>query len=136
MGYDLKSETGDLTGFSSPGWSMIRSLAEQFGWKPEGTHPPEYWDCDEQWSGEYTGNSRQLVTAGDAMRLADALELALSAPDFESRIESMQTEYQLYLRQASSAAVTLTLSTVPGGEWRVVLQGFIEFCRKGSFGIH
>jgi hypothetical protein len=86
MGYDLSG------GFSLNiwEWRYCLSLAQAFGWKPEGTEAPNFifTDADgkecqftipsERWSGTYFSNDFQWVRASDAHGLFVALDRALA----------------------------------------------------------
>jgi hypothetical protein len=70
-------------------------MASAYGWKPEGTRPPDWHDVDGQLSdvaalsdGDYTPPDGRRITEGDARAMADALERALpDIPDHDALSE-------------------------------------------------
>src|SRR3982750_4234464 len=90
MSFSLSSESGAQTGWTHFAWPIVRKLAQDFGWQPSGTQPPEGWDAEleaiGEWDGRYSSNDGSLVTTEDALALAAALELALASDDFEPKI--------------------------------------------------
>lgn len=136
MGYDFEAADGSLWGTTSAGWRLARCLAEPFGWQPAGTEPPEDWEEGRPWSGTYTGNSGQRVTASDASGLAVALRAALASPEFDRLVAAFAAEFRGQLAAASTATVKLTVGPFPPEEWRRALQEFAAFCERGAFSIH
>jgi len=74
-------------------WQRVLTLAERYGWKPEGTAAPdemaieaEIWKGDPaEWDGAYFPSYGQQVTESDAKNLAAALERALpDIPDYDA----------------------------------------------------
>jgi hypothetical protein len=79
MGPDLSGPAGDFW-WDCFSWHKLLRVAERYGWQPAGTVLAE----DELqfmpggvWSGRYTTNDFQAVTAADAEQLAAALKRAL-----------------------------------------------------------
>ena len=70
MGYDLLGNAQDCR-LSAEAWRELLELARTHGWKPEGTVPTEHTGTP--WSGGYTSNDWQRVTASDAHSLRKAL---------------------------------------------------------------
>ena len=75
-------------GITSSTWYGILELAEENGWNPMGTMPPDREDAGMvlagmgsydayHWNGEYWDDDGGLVLFEDALNLADALELAI-----------------------------------------------------------
>lgn len=52
-------------------WDLCRGLAEEFGWHPAGTTPPDDWQGS--WDGGYYCNVEQMVEESDARALGEAL---------------------------------------------------------------
>src|ERR1051325_233115 len=96
MSFLLTSECGAQTGWTHFAWPIVRKLAQDFGWQPSGTQPPEGWDAEletiGEWDGRYTSNDGSLVTVTDALALAAALEASLASGDFEQRIRVLIRE--------------------------------------------
>jgi hypothetical protein len=136
MGYDFEGADGCEWGTTSVGWWLARHLAERFGWRPAGPQPPEDWDTERPWSGEYTGNSGQRVTALDAAGLAAGLRAAVASPAFDSLVTAFGAAFRGQLAAASTATITLTADPFPPDEWRQALQEFAAFCERGAFSIH
>lgn len=72
MGFDLLSDTQDCR-LGAEAWRELLELARTHGWKPEGTVPTENTWHSPPWSGGYTSNDWQRVTASDAHSLRKAL---------------------------------------------------------------
>lgn len=158
MTYDFYNRAGETFGFSQFFWPVLVELAKRYGWKPQGTAPPE----DEEpstWRGSYTGNCGQIVTATDANALADAIEALLTDPNFATVVKELAPELrrqaedwsspflgQVIIEHVSPGPIDgfMTSNSSPGQiiveppdreELRAVLQEFIAFCRKGEFEI-
>ena len=100
MGYNIFSKEGSLGhNLNIMGWQSLMSLACILGWKPQGTvlmswkdnqtgemFPPVcfddktckdgQWEKDDRWTGSYSSNDHQEITAADAKNLAEALQKA------------------------------------------------------------
>ena len=115
---------------------MVRRLAEDFGWQPSGTQPPEGWDAEVEaigeWNGCYSTNDGSLVTAQDALALAAALEVALASDDFEQRIRDL---HRVAEEQMQSPDCRFTLPVDASG-WRKDIEDFVGFCRLGGFRLY
>ncbi len=132
MGYSLKSESGAETGFNMFGWGIVRRLAQDFGWRPLGTEPPVDWSSARTWSGTYTSNDGQLVTAQDALALGAALEAALASHDFDSRIRGL---FGRACTEVRSPGVSVAEPAIQTSDWRTAFDEFVRFCRRGGFRI-
>src|SRR5438093_232826 len=53
MSFLLTSESGEQTGWTHFAWPMVRKLAQDFGWQPSGTQPPEGWGAELEAIGEW-----------------------------------------------------------------------------------
>ena len=133
MSFLLTSESGAQTGWTHLAWPIVRKLAQDFGWQPSGTQPPEGWDAEleaiGEWDGRYTSNDGALVAAQDALAFAAALETALASDDFDERIQTLIQEASELLQSPGS---TVTLPS-DAATWRKDVEGFAGFCRKGGF---
>ncbi|MHC5140380.1 MAG: hypothetical protein ACYSOF_10970 [Planctomycetota bacterium] len=102
MAYCIFSKDRNLAqNLNIAGWQSLRGLAYMFGWKPQGTvlmswkdnqtgemFPPVcfdnkkcidgQWEQDDSWTGSYSSNDCQEITADDARNFANALEKALA----------------------------------------------------------
>lgn len=87
MGYDLFGGE-DKMSIQSWYWPVLLDIAENNGWKPEGTKAPDpqLWSeglleqapkPNEDWCGSYCSNDWQEVSATDALNLANALGKAV-----------------------------------------------------------
>jgi hypothetical protein len=136
MGYELVSDSGAETGFNLFSWAIARRLAEDFGWQPRGTLPPEGWDAEVEkigeWDGRYTSNDGQFVTAEDALALGASLEAALASDVFETRIRSL---YAGAVAQIRSGGVSVADPESDAPAWRSSFAEFVHFCRQGGFRI-
>ena len=81
MGYDLcrKEDSISVSQFT---WIRAYALAIEGGWEPDGTLAPAHWQRKfGSWPGTYDSNDGQRVSAGDASKMAAALESMLPALD-------------------------------------------------------
>jgi hypothetical protein len=86
LAFDLRNAAGEQFRVRGGYWAVFLTLAECFGWMPEGTQPPEGLSAD-SWNKCYDSNDGQFVTDSDAISLAkhihgavvhEQLDLALS----------------------------------------------------------
>lgn len=136
MAYDFERADGSKWGITSVGWRLLRHLAEQFGWEPAGTLPPEDAPTDATWAGDYAGNSGQLVTAADAAELAVALRAALASPKFEVIVVAFGADFRGQLAAHSTPTTTLTAGPFPPDEWRRAAEEFAALCDGNAFRIY
>jgi hypothetical protein len=143
MGMDLNGAGGSFR-WNFFSWPRLLQIAEDYGWEPAGTLPPEPTPEDEEdteekaegdraWSGSYTTNDGQVVTAEDAANLADALEQAL--PDIPD--EDVLAEYRTQhgIRLGSEEPEIADLDWFCGPTSKAHIADFIRYCRAGSFTI-
>ena len=125
------------------GWRRIFLLGLMFGWEPQGTSAPAGWLAGRSWdSKNYATNDGQVVTAADALALADAIESAIpllkpADPDQDKQSSSMLWELELFRRFEQAMAEG---SRDPGclffdTRWTDKLNELAAFCRKGAFKI-
>ena len=152
MSMDLLG-AGGTERISHESWCKVLELAYQYGWKPQGTEPPQwcdadgepckqlYWDPDE-WNGSYFTNDHQWVARQDAANIADALERALDdIPDFatdEKWVELPPSDPLVGALVEQGLEVfghDPSLSPVDffSGEGKQHVNDFIKFCRAGGF---
>jgi len=158
MGMDLHGASG-YERFTNTSWSKILELAYEYGWKPQGTEPGEWYDENgeldkqlspnpDEWDGTYFSNDYQLVTDEDAANIADALQRALDdIPDFdtdEKRVEygpgelpTSQVERSFVEQGLVINVPNASLSPVEyfSGEAKQMVRDFIRFCQAGGFRI-
>jgi hypothetical protein len=157
MGYDLISQSGACHQWKSVGWWYLLNLARSAGWEPTGTIAPAGVDAEE-WDGNYFRNDGQMVTAGDAEGLADALARLLEDPERRSKADGIGRRMDLALADGGENAagrypdvITYPLEFFRGmlkhfgqvsvGRWSCseenerYLRDFIAFCRGGAFRI-
>src|SRR5215211_4100011 len=156
MGMDLKG-AGGIERFSNTSWRKILELAYEYGWKPQGTEPGQWYDengelCKQlspdpdTWSGTYFSNECQWVTEEDAANIADALQRALDdISDFDTdekraeygpgELPTSLIERSLVERGSVVNAPNASLSPVEyfSGEAKQRVRDFIRFCRAGEF---
>ncbi|XXX75546.1 hypothetical protein WMF30_48640 [Sorangium sp. So ce134] len=127
-------------------WADILELAEQYGWAPSCTEPPEGVAL-EDWTGTYCSSDGQLVTEPDASALAAALDAFLSGkPPSGQPGSSPNPEKQRFRGFLSDVAEHLgSPLLVPGGvmdeskawtntdDGRAFLSKFAAYCRAGAF---
>lgn len=132
----INIEDPSLTfGLTSSTWYGILELAEENGWNPMGTMPP---DPDEAalvlaglstmdtppWGGEYWNDDGGLVLFEDALNLADSLEHALLR--YEPQYIPSLYYYTVFGENNGYARNQPGLGAI---------QGMIDFCYTGSFKI-
>jgi hypothetical protein len=89
MGVDLIGRGGSWS-CNWGAWYHLMEVAHKFGWNPQGTIAPDYWQGE--WDKvDYFSNSFQTVTDSDARAIGMALLRAVSAAETEARAaESIQ----------------------------------------------
>jgi len=135
MGVDLTSDSGDDFDFGYVGWSFVLELARRYGWKPQGTEPPEDLDASE-WEGEYESSDGQRVTAEDARALAGALSAAIDDPKLHETVLSLdERDRKRVQKQVGPELAASYVGVKDFEEYRQSLKEFVAFCRKGAFRI-
>jgi hypothetical protein len=129
---DLWGECGDFA-LASGWWSRMLTLAQQYGWQPQGTEPPDpmwEWDGDPAtWEGSYWPAVGQQVSAADAQALGEALERALpDIPDHDALRDTGLAPYRGYLDVPIPAGTTAL--ELLSGEGKRISRQFIEHCRS------
>lgn len=114
MGFDLKSATGHEIQWTNVYWHLMLPLAEQYGWHPAGTHPPE-GVTPVEWDGSYVTNDGQLVTGEDVSALAEAIAKAIRADNLD---EVANTLYVQQMREGHELAAQLIQDLTIDGEPR------------------
>ena len=161
MNYYLSSQaTVAREKFSGEAWIRVLNLAMFYGWQPMGTRlssvvesydfEMEEWD---EWDGTYLTNDGQSIIAEDALALAAALERSLDdIPDFKIAIHRVgETEKPNTLLEKLSPVERAVMEAglndhllefmeihpfeYFAGDEKLHLEGFIKFCRLGSFTI-
>jgi hypothetical protein len=157
MSYDLVGQSTLLCRtFSRQFWAKALELAQLYGWKPMGTHPPSHLDLYElctEWDGRYLTNDGQTVKTEDARSLAAALERSLDdIPDQnlptdwnsifqpeEDFPEWLSPEEREFIEEELQDGLLDIVGTNPleyfAGNEKRHLKQFIRFCRLGSFEI-
>ena len=141
------------------GWTALRVLAREFGWEPQGTVlmswkdnktgeiiPPVCIDPDKRidgklvkddsWSGKYSSNDLQEITAEDAKNFAEALERAL---EYISEINISTIEAKEPLGDGydtdSLDFDEYLIDTWSGPNMQQIIKGFIELFKSGTCSI-
>jgi hypothetical protein len=128
-------DPGVTFGLTSTTWYGILELAEENGWNPMGTMPPDPDDAGlvlagmgsldvNHWNGEYWGDEGGLVLFEDALNLADALERALL--NYEPQYIPSLYYYTIFGENSSSNGSQPSLGAI---------QGIIDLCYLGNFKI-
>ena len=141
MRFKLHGRGGQLE-LPAANWKRALDLARAYGWKPEGTDPPDIRDQDDDpacdwsgWSGTYTECEYQHVRAEDAANLADALELALLDIPQRSVIERDAPGVFSGVRGVSVPREENPIEWFYRPARRAELVRLMEFCRAGGFEI-
>jgi hypothetical protein len=158
MGYDIYSENGKLgQSLNIVGWMSLRGLARIFGWDPQGTvlmswkdnktgeifppvciHPDNridgQWVKDDTWSGSYSSNDFQEITADDAKNFANALEKALEymAGDRASEIGTVEELDEDGWDEDSLVARKNLIGVWSGLDVQERIKGFIKLFKAGA----
>ena len=147
MGYDLSNENRGFR-WNIWGWAEVLNLALAYGWQPQGTeidqdrfeNYEDYESYQENYGGEYFGNSGQKVLAEDAKAFSDALESSLDdIPDerLEKRdrvpIDDKFFEERAKIWNQEQSALVIKFS---GENNKNYLKDFISFLREGAFYIY
>ncbi len=141
-------------------WPRLLEIARSYGWRPAGTLPPKPFAGKKlkRWNGYYEDNCEdQLVTADDAIAIANALEKALEdSSDLECpapkkiTVNSLE-DAEAYVRKSGDVFVMFALlngSFDPtrgmvvynpdlspleffSGDDNQQVIDFVAFCRKG-----
>lgn len=127
MGVDLSNDAGDERCYSGTAWDLILNLAEEYGWAPAGTVPPEGTSPDE-WDGSYDASCGQSVHASDAQALAAALRKAAMDP----ALSTVQQELARALSVAIEAATGQPVELAPLDDV-AILWDLIAFLEQGRF---
>ena len=114
MGFDLKSDTGQEIQWTDVYWNLMLPIAEQYGWRPAGTLPPEGGPPDE-WDGSYVTNDGQLVTREDVSALAEAIAAARDADNLDEVANAIYAEQ---MREGHALATKLIQGLTIEGEPR------------------
>ncbi len=137
MGMDLSGAGGEFR-WNFFSWPRLLQIAEEYGWEPAGTTVDPH-DEEEmphgRWSGGYTSNDAQTVTAEDARNLADALERALPDIPDEDVLAHLKNEMGC-IRMAPDPPDIDDLDWFCGPDSKEHIRQFIRFCRAGSFRIY
>jgi hypothetical protein len=149
MSYELRNQSTTIfRKYSKQFWAKALELAQLYGWKPMGTHPP----CpDVDWLGTYLTNEGQTVKTIDAFLLADALQKSLdyisdTAPnlDWNPKLwieddlpEWLSPEEKEMIEECLQDGLLDIIAINPldyfAGNEKYDLTQFIRFCRLGSF---
>jgi hypothetical protein len=157
VGMDLDG-AGGIERFNNTSWCKMLELAYEYGWKPAGTEPGQWFnsetgEVDEQmspdpdeWDGNYFTNDFQWVTDEDAAHIADALERALDdIPDFDTdekwvnygptNVPTSPVERSLVEQGLAVSGPNGLLSPLEyfSGEAKQRVRDFIAYCRAGAF---
>ena len=76
MAFQLHSKTGATARVLGGHWAVFLTLAQSYGWKPEGTEAPPGFSAAEKWGGRYDSGDGQIVTESDAQKFAVVLHAA------------------------------------------------------------
>ena len=137
MGFDLASESGTNFQVRSSYWSFLLYLAQEYGWKMEGTRAPEGVDPT-GWDMGYASNDGQVVSNKDASSLADALERAVVDP---KRAEAAGRVSKRMAADVRSLARSEGVELDDYGDADLYeidesgIRDLIHFCRRGSFSV-
>jgi hypothetical protein len=134
-GVDVWGACGDF-GFSERCWRLVLALGRHYGWRPEGTLPPdpdwfEDWCGDDaSWDGRYYPPEGQRMTARDARALADALDRAvMDLPDHDA-LSLTSSDYAQRMGLLNAHLGPLSPLEAFSGSGKAMLRDFIVHCRE------
>jgi hypothetical protein len=157
MGYSIFGKDGNLgQSLNIAGWQSLNGLARVFGWEPQGTvlmswkdnktgeiFPPVCfdemkckdgkWENDDSWTGSYSSNDYQEITADDAKNFAKALEKALEYIS-GNRASEMGTVEELDEDGWDEESLVVRKMVIDGWsdlDAQEVIKGFIELFNSG-----
>jgi len=131
MGYDLcrKEDSISVSLFT---WIRAYALAIEGRWEPDGTLAPAHWQRKfGSWPGTYDSNDGQRVSAGDASKMAAALESMLPALDPNKAYDRDNSDPTLLW---GTLVGTIPYFSDPGK--REILEALIKFLKGGEFEIN
>lgn len=157
MGYEIFNHKADLyQNLNIAGWMSLMALAYEFGWEPQGTvlmswkdnktgeiFPPVcidpdrrkdgQWVKDDSWSGSYSSNDLQDITADDAKNFAEALAKAL---EYMSKIDISMIEAKEPLGDGydtdSLDFDKYLIDTWSKPNTQQIIKGFIKLFKSGT----
>ena len=136
MGMDLSGSAGEFW-WDVFSWHKLLRVAQRYGWEPAGTvlaaaeleHMP-----GGVWSGGYTSNDFQRITAADAGQLAEALERALCHISDADVLASHRTDSGGIVIAPDGPEIE-DMDWFCGPESKQRIRTFIRYCRTGAFTI-
>jgi len=105
-------------------------MAEQFGWKPQGTRKPSGFGLFRKWPGSYDTSDGQRVARSDASNLALAIQKALLSESFDNLVASMEAQMKEEVRSQVSPELFAAFSIEFDSS---IFKEFGLFCDEGSF---
>ena len=158
MCYCIVSENGKLEqSLNIASWMSMRGLARIFGWEPQGTVLMSWkdnktgeiffpvcidpgnridgqWVKDDTWSGSYSSNDLQEITADDANNFAEALEKALAcmAGDISIETEVLEGSGEGSYDEGYLVDIKNHIDAWSGPYAQEKIKGFIEVFKSGA----
>jgi hypothetical protein len=119
-------------------WRRILSVAQVYGWHPQGTAAPDedaidvgLWSTHRNWDGAYFPASGQHITEGDAEALADALGRALrDIPEYQPEAEILRDESPNSEWFADVPPAGVNCLEAFKGIRKELIRAFIVHCRE------
>jgi hypothetical protein len=129
MNFVLRRPDNQQLKISMLDWLFYLNFADEYGWQPEGTIPPENHDA-EAWHGRYDSKEGQTVSMQDAQALVEALGIAINDKAYEHRVENAYLPLQSDLRKLFSVR-----SKPEFNPWKILKQikVFIAFAEGNEF---
>jgi hypothetical protein len=119
-------------GFSERCWRLVLALGRHYGWRPEGTLPPdpdwfEDWCGDDaSWDGRYYPPEGQRMTARDARALDRAV---MDLPDHDA-LSLTSSDYAQRMGLLNAHLGPLSPLEAFSGPGKAMLRDFIVHCRE------
>ncbi|MDN3544243.1 hypothetical protein QWZ02_07250 [Kinneretia asaccharophila] len=131
MAIDLRNSSGESIQISNGHWAVYLTLAEAFGWKPQGTSRPPSLPPDQPWSGQYASSDGQIVMDAEAKLLAQILHAAAVHPKIEMALTDVIARIESQI-ESSGTAIPAQMRMTPN-DFSKEFSPLLMFLYKGEF---
>ena len=100
MAFNLRSKSGATGKIDGGHWAVFLTLAQSYGWKPEGTLAPAGFPETEKWGGRYDTSEGQTVTDADAKQLGTVLYAAIISDTLSVALTEVIAHVEQLLEEA------------------------------------
>ncbi len=131
MAINLRNSSGESIRISNGHWAVYLTLAETFGWKPQGTSRPPDLHADQIWSGQYASSDGQIVVEEEAKLLAQILHAAAVHPKIEIALIDVIAYIESQIEK-SGTPIPPQMHMSPS-DFSNEFSPLLEFLYKGEF---